>query len=197
MLASMSDFNQTPGMPNPPSVPPPPFGAPNPPPPPGSYAAPVYSAPGMYPVGGSPAQKPPRPAVTVGATMLVLGGVMLIAGSFLTWFSVLGESYTGFSDGEGGTKDGPVFVFFGVLALGFGLAQLMARKVLAVGILAIVFAAFALIAALADIGDVTDVVNLADGIGVDASSGPGLWIILIGAMVALAGGIATVAKRRQ
>ncbi len=197
MLASMSDFNDTPGIPPPPSAAAPsPFGAPSAPPPPASYAAPVYGAPGFYPVGGPPAQKPPRPAVTVGAAMLVLGGVILIAGSFLTWFSVMGENYSGFSDGDGGTKDGPVFVFFGVLAVGFGVAQLLARRVLALGILAIVFAAFALIAALADIGDVSDVVNLAEGLGIDASSGPGLWVILVGAMVALAGGIATVAKRR-
>jgi len=128
--------------------------------------------------------------------MLVVGGVLLIAGSFLTWFTVLGESYTGFSDGESGTKDGPVFVFFGVVVLAFGIVQLVARKVLAVGILAIVISAFALLAALADISDVSDVVDLGDSIGIDASSGPGLWIILVGALIALAGAIATVAKRR-
>ena len=196
----MSDFNEMPSVPQTPSpVPPPPFGAPPappPPPPPVAYGVPPYSAPG-FPVAGGPITKPPRPAVTVGAGMLVLGGVMLIAGSFLTWFSVLGESYTGFSDGDGGVKDGPVFVGLGVLALAFGVVQLMTRKVLALGILAIIVAALALLAALADIGDVGDVVDLADSLDIEASSGPGLWVILIGAMIALAGGIATVAKRRR
>jgi hypothetical protein len=134
--------------------------------------------------------------VTLGAWLLIAGGALLIVGSFLDWFSVLGETYTGFSSGDGGSKDGPVFVFLGAVLLAFGVAQLVARKVLALGILAIVVGALAVLAALADISDVSDVVDLADSIGVDASSGPGLWVILIGAMVALAGGIATVAKRR-
>lgn len=201
MLAMMSDFNETPSVPAPPTgSTPSPFGAPSAPPPPASYGAPAYGAPAYgapgFPVGGVPAQKLPRPAVTVGAGMLVLGGVLLIVGSFITWFSILGESYTGFSSGDSGSKDGPVFLFFGVVVLAFGIVQLMARKVLAIGILAIVMSALALLAALADIGDVRDAVDLADSIGIDASSGPGLWVILIGALIALAGSIATVAKRR-
>lgn len=201
MLATMSDFNEIPSVPAPPTgSTPPPFGAPSAPPPPASYGAPAYAAPAYgapgFPVGGVPAQKLPRPAVTVGAGMLVVGGVLLIAGSLLTWFSILGESYTGFSSGDSGSKDGPVFVFFGVVVLAFGIVQLMARKVLAIGILAIVMSALALLAALADIGDVRDSVDLADSIGIDASSGPGLWVILIGALIAMAGSIATVAKRR-
>ena len=128
--------------------------------------------------------------------MLALGGVLLIAGSFMKWFTFDGESFTGFSSGDGGSKDGPIFVFLGVVVLAFGIAQLVARKVLVVGILAIVFSALALLAALADIGDVRNAVKLADSFGVEASSGPGLWIILIGALIAMAGSIATVAKRR-
>jgi len=129
--------------------------------------------------------------------MLVGGGALVILGSFLTWFTILGTSYTGFStDDSGGSKDGPIFLFLGVLVLAFGIAQLVARKVLALGILAIVVSALALLAALADLGDVSDAMDLADSVGVDASSGPGLWIILIGALIALAGAIATVAKRR-
>ena len=128
--------------------------------------------------------------------MLALGGVLLIAGSFMGWFAFDGENFTGFSSGDGGSKDGPIFVFLGVVVLAFGIVQLVARKVLVVGILAIVFSALALLAALADIGDVRNAVKLADSFGVEASSGPGLWIILIGALIAMAGSIATVAKRR-
>ena len=190
MLTAMSDFNENPGVPSPPTgATPSPFAAPAAPSPPAS------ATPG-FPVDGLPTAKPPRPAVTVGAGMLALGGVLLFAGSFMKWFTVDGESFTGFSSGDGGSKDGPIFVFLGVVVLAFGIAQLVARKVLVVGILAIVFSALALLAALADIGDVRNVVELADTIGVEASSGPGLWIILIGALIAMAGSIATVAKRR-
>jgi len=129
--------------------------------------------------------------------MLMGGGALVILGSFLTWFTILGTSYTGFStDDSGASKDGPVFLFLGLVVLAFGIVQLAARKVLAVGILAIIVSAFALLAALADIGDVSDAVDLAGALGVDASSGPGLWIILIGSLIAMAGAIATVAKRR-
>ena len=192
----MSDFNEIPGVPAPPAgAAPPPFAAPSAPPPPAPYGASAYSTPG-FAMGAVPAVKAPRPAVTTGAGMLVLGGALLIAGSFLTWFTVLGESYTGFSSGDEGSKDGPVFVFLAVVVLACGLAQLMARKVLALGIVAIVVSALALLAALADIGDVSDVIDLAETLDIEASSGPGLWVILIGALIAMAGAIATVAKRR-
>ncbi|MGB8860818.1 MAG: hypothetical protein WCC60_16280 [Ilumatobacteraceae bacterium] len=206
----MSDFDHNPSaapVPPPPAPPQAPFGAPGAPPPPAAYPAQGFPGQGFPGQGGYPpqgyapmgamAQKPPRPAVAVGSGLLILGGIMLIAGSFLNWFSLFGEKYTGFSGSGGDTKDGPVFVFFGVLALGFGISQLLARKVLAVGILAIVFAAFAVLAALADLSDVSDAMDLAESIDATASQGPGLWVILIGSLLALAGGIATVAKRRR
>ena len=199
----MSDFSQGPSFP--PTPPPPgppqsPFAAPGAPQAPAGY--PPQGYPQGYPVPGyaqvpGAVVKPPRPAVPVGSALLIVGGVLLIAGSFLEWFAIEGTKYTGFSGSGSDTKDGPVFVFFGVLALGFGIAQLMARKVLAVAILAIVFAALALFAAIADLGDVSDAMDLAKVIGVDASQGPGLWVILVGSLVALAGGIATTAKRRK
>lgn len=142
-------------------------------------------------------QKPPRPAVQVGSMLLIAGGVLMILGSFLEWFNIEGESFNGFSgDDANEVKDGPVFVFFGVLALGFGIAQLMAKRVLAVAIVAVVFTSFALLGVLADLGDVSDLQELADIYDADFSQGPGLWIILLGAGGALAGGIATLAKRR-
>lgn len=183
----MSDFNENPGVPAPPmGAAPSPFAAPAPPPPP------MYSTPGYPVVGGVPAAKPPRPAVTVGAGMLILGGVFLIAGSFMEWFTHFGESFSGMSGPDGETRDGPVFIFLGVLVISAGLTQLIARKVLAVGIVAIVVAAISVLAALADLGDVSDQVDAS----VLDSSGPGLWVILIGSLIAMAGAIATVAKRR-
>lgn len=191
----MSDFNEIPGVPPPPAgAAPSPFAAPAPPPPP-SYSMPPYGVSG-YPVMAS-GSKPPRPAVTVGAALLVGGAALMILGSFLTWFTILGTSYNGFSGGDdGGSKDGPIFLVLGLLLLGFGIAQLAARKVLAIGIVAIIVAVSGLFAVLFDLSDVSDSVDIADSIGIDASSGPGLWIILIGSMIALAGAIATVAKRR-
>lgn len=190
----MSDFGSESNLPAPPGgtpPPPPPFGGYGAPPPP-----PGYQPTGYYPVAGA-TQKPPRPAVQVGSMLLIAGGVLMILGCFLEWFAIEGESFNGFSgNGDNDVKDGPVFVFFGVLALGFGIAQLMAKRMLAVAIIAVVFTSFALLGVLADLGDVSDLKDLADIYDADFSQGPGLWIILLGAGVALAGGIATLAKRR-
>ena len=192
----MSNFNETPGGPVPPiGAAPSPFGAPAPPPPP-TYATPGYATPG-FPVGGVPASKPPRPAVRVGALLLSAGGALMIVGSFLNWYTIYGMKVTGFSKSEDGSyNDGPVFLVIGLVLLAFGIAQLAARKVLAVGILAIIVALLGIWAVLVDIGDVRDFVDLANDSAI-VSAGAGLWIILAGALVGLAGAIATVAKRRR
>jgi hypothetical protein len=163
------------------------FNTPPPPPPPAA------------PMGMSVAGKPPRPAVTVGAALMVAGGALMIVGSFLNWFDFDGESFNGFSKGsenEDGTKDGPVFSVLGGLALAFGFVQFASKKMLALGILGIIVSAFGLIAAFADLSDVNDLVDLGDAFGVDASAGPGLYVVILGSVLAIAGSIATVAKRR-
>jgi len=136
--------------------------------------------------------------VSVGSWLLIAGGVLLILGSFLPWVKVEGKSYTGFTkDDILEVKDGPAFVFFGVLALGFGLAQLLARRVLAVAILAVVFMSFAVLGTLADYGDLGDKVDILTALGADASKGIGLVLCILGACVALGGGITTLSKRRR
>lgn len=204
----MSDFESDP------SVPPQPPSSSYPPAPPGAPAAPFgsptgpppsYAQPGYNPVGYPPAyapvtgmmQKPPRPKVAIGSLILIIGGVLMIVGCFLNWFTVDGRKFDGFAGDEGETKDGPVFVFLAVLSIGFGIAQLAARKVLAVAILAVVFASFAVLAAIADLSDVSDLMDLADAFGEDASTGPGLYVILGGSLMTLAGGIATLSRRRS
>lgn len=191
----MSDFepDPSPTTPMPPAPGAPPFVSP--PPPPAAYGVPPGYVPTGYPAVGS-GQQPPRPAVTVGAGLIAGGGALMVLGSFLNWFTIEGQSFTGFSSEGDNMKDGPVFVFLGVLALAFGITLLAARKVLAVAILAVAFGAFAVLAALADITDVSDAKDLATALGVDMSFGPGLWIIIIGALMALGGGIASLAKRR-
>lgn len=143
---------------------------------------------------GMPAGKPPRPAVTAGAALMVLGGALMIVGSFLNWFEFFGESFNGFSEGaDGGTKDGPVFAVMGGLAIVFGFVQLASKKVLALGIIGIITSAIGLFAAVADQSDVNDLVDV---FGDDASSGPGLYVVILGSAIAIIGSIVTVAKRR-
>ena len=140
----------------------------------------------------------PRPAVPVGAVLMVIGGAMAAVGSFLTWFTVEGEDFTGFSkSGSGSVKDGPYFLVFGLALLGIGIALLLARKLLALTISGIVVAALTVIFALADLGDVNDVKKLADVFDSSFSTGPGLYLCVFGGLIALAGSIVATAKRRR
>jgi hypothetical protein len=164
--------------------------APPPPPPAPVYGAPTYGAP--------VAAKPPRPVVTAGAGLMVGGALLGVIGSFLTWFTLEGETYNGFGGtGADDVRDGPVFVFLAVVVGGLGIAMLAARRNLAMAIIGVVFAAFAVLAALADLGDVSDLKDLADAFGADFSTGPGLYLVLVGGLIGLAGSIAALAKRRR
>ena len=112
---------------------------------------------------------------------------------------LFGESFNGFSSaiditGEKVTNDGPVFAFFAILAIGAGITFLAARRVLALAIVVLVFEVFALFAALADIGDMSDLKDLG---GSDVTTGAGLYVVLIGTLVAVAGNIVAIAKRRR
>ncbi len=147
----------------------------------------------------APMAKPPRPQVKTGVTIAVLGSVLMIVGSFLSWFSIdsgfgESESITGFTKLAGESKDGPAFVFLGVVVGGLAIAMFFAGRVLAVAIVAVVFASFAVLAVIVDLSDVSDLITLFDG---SISWGPGLWVILVGAGMGLSGSIAALAKRRR
>lgn len=207
----MSDFQQpssTPPLPSPGMAPPPPpatapFGVP-PAPQHGAGSPYGYVPQGYVPLGyplmnGIP-MKPPRPPVKVGSLLLIGGGLGLILGSFLTWFSIDGSTFNGFSEVVTLDGDDPVgggFVVFAVLLVGFGIAQLAARKVLAVAILAVVFASFTVLVALGQTSEVSETVRLSKLFGTDVSWGPGVPVLVISSMVGLGGAIATLAKRRR
>ena len=180
----MSDFNSTAPVP-----PPPPVGAA--PLPPGYIAPPGY---GGYP---TVAAKPPRPAVPIAGYLCLAGGALLILGSVLNWFSIQGEDFNGFSTVGDETKDGPVFVFFGIVAIGAGITFLAARRVLALAIVALVLEVFAMFGAFADLGDVADAKDIAETFDVDFTTGPGLYVVLLGSLIAIAGNIVALAKRRR
>jgi len=196
--------------------PPPPPGDASPPPPPGyppasstssgwgaAPGAPPPPSPGIAPPAGgwapAPADKPPRPKVTIGSVLVIVGAAVAILGSFLNWFSVPSEDLdvTGFTEFEGETRDGPVFVFLGAVLVGFGIAMLAAGRVLAVAILAVITATLVVLFGLVDFGDVSDAQDLIEGLGGEFEVGPGLPIIIVGGLVSLAGSIVALSKRRR
>ena len=210
MLAAMSDFDQpsfAPPLPPAPAGPPSaagPFATPGAAPyagyPPAGYPPAGYPPAGYPPGFGVVPVKPPRPQVKVGSILLIVGAAGLVLGCLLTWVSIEGQSFNGFSSEsisiDGCENGGPALSFFAVVIGGFGIAQLAARRVLAVAILAVVFASFALFGVLAEMGNVSDAIELTELFGAEASWGPGVPVMGLSALVGLAGAIATLAKRR-
>lgn len=139
------------------------------------------------------AMRKPRPRVTVGALLLLAGGLVAVIGSFVTWYSQFGTDFNGFSKSGTDSNDGSVFVTFGVVLVGFGIALLSARKVLAVAIIGIVVAALLALFSLADLGNANDLKDKFGGVTV----GPGLYLCLIGSLIALSGAIVATATRRK
>lgn len=137
--------------------------------------------------------KPPRPRVTVPGLLLVGGAILLIIGTFLPWVRGNGLSFNGWDlyDINQESSDAGAFVAFGVILGGFGIALVAAGRVLAVAILAVIVAAFAAIAAFVDVTDDDDLSLF----GFETAFG--LYVILVGALIALAGSIWALAIRRR
>lgn len=164
-------------------------------------AAPTPPPPAYHPVGGAwpddPADPPPRPPVTVGAALLVGSGVLLLLGSIAEWYRLRGRSYSGFSHGTvEGLVRGPVFVALGVALLVCGGVQLVVRRVAAAGFVAVALAAVGFVIVLGDLNDMVSQRRRARSYAMAFHQGSGLWIILAGVALALAGGITTLARRR-
>lgn len=122
----------------------------------------------------------------------------MIAGSVLNWFDLDGATFNGFTSGleEFTNVKGGIFDVLGALAVGFGVTQLAAKKILAVGIIGAVTSAVGLIVGLKALSDVSDLVDFGQLLGLDVSTGPGLYVATLGAVVAMVGSLATVAKQR-
>ncbi|MGI9030772.1 MAG: hypothetical protein ACR2HP_12425 [Ilumatobacteraceae bacterium] len=129
---------------------------------------------------------------------MIGGGVAVIIGCFLPWFSIGGETVNGFTDLDGGSgednaSDGYVFAVLGLAVLAFGITTLFARRLLPIAILAVVLASFCVLGSIADLNDVSELSDIFSGVDV----GVGLPIVLIGALAGLAGGIVALATRRR
>jgi hypothetical protein len=134
----------------------------------------------------------------VQAIVVLAGGALVAIGSFVTWFTIAGISFTGFSrSGSDDVRDGPFFLTFGLILVVLGVLLLALRKVLGIAIAAIVVAGLTVIFALADLGDVSDAHDRANAFGLDFSVGAGLYLCVVGGVVALGGAIAATAKRRR
>ncbi len=142
----------------------------------------------------------------LGAILTIAGSLIAMIGVFLPWATGGGNSYNGlatFIDDEFTSFETPgaVSIFLGLVTIGFGIALFFAGRVLAVAILAIVFASFTLLWGLAVIGITADAVAVGDSLfnADEASGDPGFGAILqpISALITLAGAIVCTSKRRR
>lgn len=184
-----------------------PAAAPGPTPPPmasGGYGAPQggYAAAPGY--NGAPTMAPPGGSnVSLEGSRnllwVVVAGVVLIAlGSFLPWASVtvFGAEVT--VDGMDG--DGPITLFGAFVVGALMLAAHLQRPSKAKVITSLVFAALVTLVAVVDIVDVQS--RVADvegdiGLDVEASIGIGLWVVLLGGIVATVGTALTLPKLKR
>lgn len=146
--------------------------------------------------GGVPVPSAPRPKVTVGAVLLIVGSAVALIGAFLPWLTASGDTLNGFntyltSDLQELESPGIATLFGALIGLGLGIALLAAGRVLAVAIIAIVFAALGVL-----VGGVLWAI-VADSLqGQFGSVGIGLILQPIGPLIALVGAIIATATRR-
>lgn len=128
---------------------------------------------------------------------MAIGGALMIVGSILNWFDLDKEAFNGFTSGLENVTNvkGRLFGVLGAVVLGFGITQLLAKRVLAIGIIGAVVSSVGLIVGLKALSDVNDLVDFGRVFGADVSTGPGLYVAVVGGVIGTIGSIATVAKQ--
>ena len=140
----------------------------------------------------------PRPQVKTGAALLMAGAVLHIVAVFLPWYEGAGITLRGMDDyitdkGDSLPAPGKVWIIAGAILLGLGVASYFVGRQLAVAIIAVVVAGGGLFTSLLGVG-AAKATRDQRGEG-DAALGAFLGIISI--LVALAGAIHILAKRRR
>ena len=128
------------------------------------------------------------------ASGLLLGGAAVtVLGSVLPWATV----DAGFEsvDVSGTDADGVVTIVLALAALAFGIPGLLKRSK-GLLITSLVATVLIVLVALVDIGDVSSVAEEV-GFGVEATVGIGLWLVLIGGILAVVGAVMAVRNRTK
>jgi hypothetical protein len=136
--------------------------------------------------------------VRAAAMLVMVGAVLAGVAVFLPWLSIDGVTQTGTgvfvtTDFELYDSPGSGVLFVAAVLLGLGIALYVADRVLAVAIIAVVFASIALIVAIAMIGIVSDAQELAG----DGTLGVGVFALVPAAALALGGSIWATSRRRR
>jgi hypothetical protein len=145
-----------------------------------------------------PPPPPPAPSglmrnpVVPGATMALLGGVLIVLGSFLPWLTATAPLVGTISRNgmEGG--DGIITLILGVVTILIGVTQLTAtnlptlvqRSTIVTGAITGIVAIINYLNVQRRIEDVREESEL-----IAASVGAGIWTLIVGAVLAIVGGV--------
>lgn len=127
----------------------------------------------------------------------------MAVGTFLPWGSLpqafellnVDREFNGFTRFGDGVNDGRYFFVTAFIIAGLGVATLLAKRRLAILIVGLVLAALGAIASVVDYVDIADTGGDIPA-GLQLTAGPGLPIVIAGFVLATAGFIAGIAKRR-
>jgi hypothetical protein len=146
-----------------------------------------------------PSPPPPPPAglmrnpVVPGATMTLLGGVLIVVGSFLPWLTATAPLVGTISrNGMEGGGDGIFTLILGVITILIGVTQLTAtnmptllqRSPIITGAITGIVAVINYLDVQQRIEDVREESEL-----IAASVGAGIWTLVVGAVLAIVGGV--------
>jgi len=145
------------------------------------------------------AAKGPRPEVHRGATILMIGGAGFVVGAFLPWYQAGSLRLTGMdtfinNDGTDFVKPGVIWIVLGAILLALGAVSFFAARHLAVAVAAVVVAVVGVFASLIGVGVAKSQHDNTGGVG---DAGPGAFVGIIAILVALAGSVHILSKRRR
>jgi hypothetical protein len=133
-----------------------------------------------------------------GAVFTLLGGILIIVGSFLSWMTVVGNMGAVDISGMAGGRDGVITLVLGVIVLGIGLVRLASRVYPFLQLVPVIICgAITLVIGAADLQNINAWVNSnPDTYHFIRSTGPGPYLVIVGAIVAIVGGL-ILSRRSQ
>jgi hypothetical protein len=135
-----------------------------------------------------------------GGALAIAAGALIMLGSFLPWVTVHAV-FLGSLNKNGTEGDGIITLLFGLAMFLYGVARLVTRGLPKVFVItpfaiAVVTAAIALYDMVDVQSHIGDLQSEAEGL-VTADIGVGLWIVLIGAILAAAAGVLLLSERTE
>jgi hypothetical protein len=156
---------------------------------------------GVDDYGFGVAPRPPRPQVSIGAGLVMFGAVLHIIGVFMPWYEGDGRTLRGLdtfllADGSGDLNaPGKVWLVVGAVLLGLGFTSYLIGRQLAVVLVTLVLIfPVGLLMSLLGVGAANGERDALGGVG-DAATGAFLGVVSM--LIALAGAIHMLAKRRR